>query len=419
MKYTLLISCLLLGFQIGLYAQNDTIIKPDSTLSGYTEPTLIGGAGDLSDQIAQDNKQDTTSLLKIKRPFLYKWFELKEKINDKTGFQFTLSYSLGYMQASQSKGDSWAMGGIFQFDMQWGYLAGKVKNKGILGFRVESRHPILSESTLSQMGSEIGSLWRTDISFSRVYFDITQIWWEQHLWKEKIALRIGKTVNPAYIYDLFYFRNPFWGLESEPTVFSAAPWPANPLGIIAYISPVKKMYILGGIHDANGSFNDFGWNTVFNGQYFYVLETGYAPNGMGSKETNYHVTYWYKNQIVSDEMSSGWGMIFSFQRKIKDRFVPFIRYSYSSGALTNMEHMITAGVGLNFVRNEILAFAAYYGIPSEKGIRDQSGVEVLYKINLYNNNIFIVPTTQVLINPSYYPDQNAIVVFSLRARVAL
>ena len=406
-------------FSLNLLSQNDTIISPDSTLSGYEETTIIGGPGDLSDQISEDNKVNDEALLTMKKPFLYKWFDLKEKINEKTGFQFTLSYALGYMQATESKGSSWALGGIFQFDLQWGFLAGKVKNKGILGLRVENRHSIFSEITLSQMGKEIGSLWRTDISFSRVYFDITQIWWEQHFWKDKLALRIGKTVNPAYLYDLFYFRNPFWGLESEPTVFSAAPWPANPLGVIGYISPIKKMYILAGIHDANGSFNDFGLNTVFDGQNFYVLETGYAPDPKDYKTNNYHVTFWYKNQMISDQMQSGWGLIFSFQRKIWDKFVPFIRYSYSLGGLTQMESLLTAGFGINFIRQEFLAFAIYFGIPSDKEVRNQSGIEVLYKINLYNNNIYLVPTTQLLINPSYSHEQSVIGVFSLRARVAL
>ena len=83
-----------------------------------------------------------------------------------------------------------------------------------------------------------------------------------------------------------------------------------------------------------------------------------------------------------------------------------------------MESLLTAGLGMNFKRSDRIALALYYGRPSDSELRDQYGFEALYQLNIYSN-FYVVPSTQILINPSNNPNTNIIGVFSLRIRLAL
>ena len=389
----------------------------DTTFSGYIDATIIGGPGDISEQMVEDNTNIEEPVIESEKTWLERWYHLKKTILDKSGFQFTARYGFNVMYATRSKGAYWAAGGIFQFDLEWVLLNRKLKNKGSLGLRVETRHPVFTAFTPNQMGQEIGSLWRPDIPFGRVRFNLTQIWWEQQFWKGKAGMRIGKTVNPAFIYDYFSFRNPNWGLESEPTFLSAVPWPANPLGVVFAVFPIDELYFMAGIHDANGSFTEFGFETVFNGEYFYVLEAGYTSPGDMWKTNNIHVTFWARNAVKEKEQGSGWGLVFSFQRKLGKYFIPFARFTYSYGGITPMKNLFSTGTGINVRKNDLFIISFYFGVPDNKELRDQQGIEVNYKFFLLQN-FYMTPTVQILFNPSQNDPAKAIGVFSLRSVIS-
>jgi hypothetical protein len=42
---------------------------------------------------------------------------------------------------------------------------------------------------------------------------------------------------------------------------------------------------------------------------------------------------------------TGWGLTVALQRYFIDRIMPFLRYSYSDGGATPMNHLVTGGIG--------------------------------------------------------------------------
>jgi porin len=129
--------------------------------------------------------------------------------------------------------------------------------------------------------------------FPLVRSELYQFWWRQSLFDEKLVIRIGKSV-PTY--DFNNVGRPVQtrvqaleipsvtGLIYTPafkntTLIGAMPGYYNSAyGITTTIAPTERLYVSFGAYDDSDEHQQTGLSTgpLFNGNYFYVAETGYA-----------------------------------------------------------------------------------------------------------------------------------------------
>jgi porin len=385
-------------------------------LSGFTEQTTLGGSGDLPVRLVADDEVKQTLISPI---LLGPWFRFKGRMNESVGFKFGLNYNTLFMGASSSlTGNDYASGGVLEINGNWTLLGRGGPNTGVLGFRLESRHKY-SDIAPNQLGAEIGSLWKPDVLWGTFDFAVSQLWWEQRFMSGRGAVRFGKLITPAVIYDNFFLRVPQLVFENETMVFSAAAFPSNGLGTVAVVFPTDNLYVQGGIHDANGSPTEAGFDTFFDvREYFVAGEIGWVSSFDKRRQDNYHVTVWHTDERTATGAPSGWGLTLAAQRYLDDRIMPFLRYSYSDGGATPMDHLVTGGLAYRVRGHDGFGIGLSWGSPSEADLRSQFGIESMYRFYL-TQAISVIPGLQLLVHPSRNPDEDLIGVFSLRARLSI
>jgi len=347
------------------------------------------------------------------------WFKFKGRVNESVGFQFGVNYNTLFMGASSSlTGNDNASGGVLEINGSWTLLGRGRPNTGVLGFRLESRHKFTDISP-NQLGAEIGSLWKPDVLWGTFDFAISQLWWEQRFMGGKGAVRFGKLITPAVIYDNFFLRVPQLAFENETLVFSATPYPSNGLGAVAVVFPTDNLYVQGGIHDANGSPTEAGFDTFFDErEYFVAGEIGWVSSFDRRRQDNYHLTVWHTDERTANGTPSGWGLTAALQRYFSDRIMPFLRYSYSDGGATPMDHLVTGGLAYRVRGHNGFGVGLSWGSPSDSELRSQFGIESMYRFYLAQT-VSVIPGLQVLFNPSLNPDEDVIGVLSLRVRLSM
>lgn len=385
-------------------------------LAGFTEQTSIGGSGDMPTLLVEDDEQEAALISPV---LLEPWFGFKGRVNESIGLKFGVNYNTLFMGASSSltENDN-ASGGVLEINGNWTLIGRGGPNTGVLGIRFESRHKYTDISP-NQLGGEIGSLWKPDVLWATFDFTVSQLWWEQRFMSGKGAVRFGKLVKPSVIYDNFFLRVPQLIFENETMVFSATPYPSNGLGAVAVIFPTDNLYLQGGIHDANGSPTEAGFDTFFDvGEYFVAGEIGWVSSFDRRRKDNYHVTVWHTDERTAKGTPAGWGLTVALQRYFSDRVMPFLRYSYSSGGVTPIDHLVTGGLAYRVRGHHGFGIGLSWGSPAEADLRNQFGIESMYRFYI-TQTISVIPGLQVLFSPSQNPDENAIGVLSLRVRLSI
>lgn len=381
----------------------------------YRADDPIGGSADIGTQIRFDAEPKRTL---VRRSPTERWFDWKTRFKNRTGLNWEVNYNILYMKASESLGQDEAAGGVFALNAIWELVNRGCPNKGVLGFRVESRHKLGTAIAPVGLGAEIGSLWSPDVLWSERRLSLSQFWWEQRFLSGRGAVRVGKLISPAVIYDNFLLRVPQFAIQSEAFSLSATPFPDNGLGIVGAVFPRGSWYVMAGVHDANGFFEDTGFDTVGDGEYFKAVELGWTPAFDKRRTDNYHVTLWHVDERSKSGRPEGWGGTVSVQRYLRDRWLPFARYSHAANDVLPIEHLVQGGVGYRVRGHDSMALGVSYAIPSDSALRDQWGAEFYYRLQV-SQALSVIPGLQLIWNPSRNTVDDHISVFSLRVRISL
>jgi len=183
-----------------------------------------------------------------------------------------------------------------------------------------------------------------------------------------------------------------------------------------------NIYIIGGIADANGDPTNpiESFNTFFdNHEYFTHVEIGVTSSKDRIYFDNAHITFWHSDKRVNAGTPSDWGLAFSAAKFINDTWMPFIRGGFSDEGTGVLKGSISTGIGYYFQKTtDLIGLGISWGNPTESLLDDQYTAELFYRFQL-SQNIAITPDIQLLIEPALNPDENFIVVFGIRARIAL
>lgn len=307
--------------------------------------------------------------------------------------------------------------GDLDFFGRWDLVNRGASWPGALVFFTETRHRYTGIPP-SELGAAIGSLWGTTNAFSTQSYALTELYWEQGSLRDRFIYRLGK-MDPDSIYDRSRYstaNDAFLNQAFSKTL--AMGTPGTGLGAAAAVFPFTNTYLLGGVHDANGTKTTLG--KIERAEFFTALELGFVPRYRKPGAGLYHVTLWSRDRRRNPETPSGRGVALTFQQEIgpDGNFVPFVRYAYAEGGATTVRQAFVVGAGIEepFGQNEdLVGIGLSWGQPTDRSLGDQYVLEAFYRIHV-TPYTHLTPDLQLIFDPSENPDVDRIAVGSIRLR---
>jgi len=364
-----------------------------------------------------------------------RWNAYKQEVYEDTGIRFGGSYGLLGQAYSQSNiDDSRALSHKFAFNVSAELLGRGTADVGVLNLTIEDRRSLGGDLFPLAGGVAAGSIVPTTATWSDFGFGITQFYWGQRLFKNRLKFDIGRVFAPNYIdvYPFFDDNRQFFN-----QTFSTSPTTAAPLrgaGAVANFYVTDNFYVRGGIYNANSENTSSTFsNLLDNWETFQHVEFGWTGNafrptsfvGTTTSDTdNVHITLWDKDNQVERGIPSSRGVAFNANFLIDDKVMPFLRAGWSDGDATFVDANVTAGFGLRpFGRQaDLLGFGGGWARPSSRAqapaggtLRDQYTFELFYRLEVIDN-VAVTPDIQLIINPSLRPSADTLWVGGLRIR---
>jgi porin len=310
------------------------------TISGFGGPGSVPGTLDI------DREAKGVDAARV--DYVEAYFDFKQQIKENYGLAFGFDYNAIYQAASKSLGDDAAAGGVLRMFGQWALTGRGTQNTGTLIYKVENRHRIGTDIAPQALGFEAGYVGLTAVPFSDIGWALTNLYWDQHLWGNRVAL-VGGVVDSTDYVDVYGLVNPWadfsnLAFSTDPTI----PAPNQGLGAAVRFMATDNVYFLGGIADANGDPTDPGdtFDSFFNtAEFFTHIEFGWVASMEKAFSDNIHLTLWHMDAREQARTADGWGAAFSFSRLFAEKWEPFLRIGYAEDGGAMWEKSIGAGIG--------------------------------------------------------------------------
>jgi len=350
----------------------------------------------------------------------------KNRVKKEHGLSFGSDYITAYMKASDSLGEDSAFGGAFRFYGFWEASRDGHGNSGALIWKVEYRHAYGSYIPPADLGFEIGYAGLLHSTLSDQRARLSNLYWRQRMKGGDLVLLAGWLDTGDYV-DVYMLASPWTGFFNLAfsTGSAAMPVPNEGLGLAlgGYLS--DSLYLIAGFADSNSDPHKPGdaFDTFFDDhEYFSHIEFGWNATRKTAFLNNVHLTLWHADERVVAGTPDGWGANISWSKSIKNHWIPFIRAGYADDGGAILQKSFSLGFAYEPVlAGNQLGIAYNRGEPNEStfepGLRDQSSVELYYRIQLFKE-LAITPDLQYIKNPALNPAENSLWVFGLRARLA-
>ena len=112
-----------------------------------------------------------------------------------------------YQVVTESPGEREAAGGLVRFYGQWELLGRQCGNPGMVVFKGENRHRMGSRVTPFDLGFEAGSILPTGTFFNEFDYGVTNLFWKQYLFDQRIAFAVGR-IDVTDFVDVYAMINP-------------------------------------------------------------------------------------------------------------------------------------------------------------------------------------------------------------------
>ncbi len=418
-----------------------------------------GGASrnpdDATNQLkAEAKRKDTLFRTEAIDRALKPWNEFKNRLSERQGFNLGIFYTALYQKASgtianpgMADNKDEAASGILGIVGTWDLIGRGTDHPGSLTFRLNDRHRYTKVAPQS-LGSEIGSLWPTTIAFNEFNMSLVELYWEQHLIKDRLVFRVGKSI-PFAVHDYFKLKSPTSGFSDANFTFNPSiGWVGFAFGGGALVRPTPDFYLTGGVYEANGRADRVGIDDFFNvREYFSIVDVGWDPGYLDPSRkvkigpftvSDLHASFWHKDKRATAGTPEGRGVTL-FGELEMGRLLYFFRYGYSEGvnggptpALLN--HMVAGGMGIQGVfgqKNDVIGIGASWGRRElgridinldeseftriDSGSVEQTSAQVYYRIQL-TQEVHVTPSLQLIFDPVLNPDKDVIAVAGIRLR---
>jgi len=363
------------------------------------------------------------------------WFDWKRQFRKDYGLNIGGSMMVLWQNYSSSRiGQDNAVGGKFTLNLSYDLLNRGSPNALSFDMAVEQRGPLGTDLPPLQAGIGAGSLIPTAATYGQFGMGITQAYIRQSLDDNRFQYTIGKVFAPNFIdaYPFFDDNRQFLSLA-----FSTSPTIASPLrgfGAVAAAFPTDGgLYVKPGVFtnhssDTGSTINDF----FTKNERFYMLEVGLS--GLAGKgvpiqargptdANNIHLTGWYRDptqdteQLGSAYAPRSYGVAFNVNQKVGDNIMWFLRAGWSEGWA--VDRAVSAGFGWRPLQafSDLFGFGIGWTHPASSRLESQYTAEAFYRFHV-TPNFAITPDIQLQLNPALNPEENELLVLSLRARLA-
>ncbi|UCE89053.1 MAG: carbohydrate porin [Pseudomonadota bacterium] len=395
--------------------------------AGFEDVPEFGGPSSVGPTLKEDDEVKTPVFRwdGIQRG-LQPYFDWKGRVNKQHGLAFGSDYTLLYQGASEGLGgEDDAAGGILRLFGTWTALGRDSGNTGSLVYKVENRHKIVTDIPPQDLGFAIGYAGLTAAPYADYGWGLTNLYWKQRFKQGRISFVAGVVDATDYI-DVYGLVNPWTAFSN--LAFStnpAIPVPNQGLGAAVGAMVTERLYIIGGLADANGDPTEPGdmFDSFFDdNEYFKHIEVGWTSSQDRIYLDNMHLTLWQVDEREKAGVADGWGAAFSFAKFLNDTWMPFVRIGYANDGGALWEKSLSAGVGYYLTRRtDLLGIGLNWSEPSETavapGLDDQYTAELFYRLQIAQQ-FAVTPSLQWIKDPALNPNEKQIWVLGVRARLA-
>ena len=407
------------GQDAGVLDSEMNQIPESITRSIYEDIPQFGGPSSVGGQLAEDASVVPQFRLQCLQDQFQPWFDFKGRINEQIGLQFNVDESMFYQSATQSLGETDAASGLVRVFGQWELLGRGSDHPGMLVFKAENRHRIGSAITPFDLGFEAGSILPTGTFFNEFNLGVTNLFWKQYFFDRRLAVAVGRIDVTDFI-DVYAMINPLTHFIN--LAFSTNPTIAVPnqgLGVAAGGMLTDHLYVQGGFSDANGQPTLAGWDTFFgDSEYFSYLEVGATSSQDRLYLDNVHLTMWHVDPRRVADTPDSWGVAFTAQKFVDEKWLPFFRCGYSDGEAALMQTTFSTGIGYQRDNRDVAGVGLSWGSPADGSLRDQFTSEAFYRFQL-TQFLAVTPDVQLIVNPALNPTTDVLGFFGIRLRAAL
>ncbi len=349
------------------------------------------------------------------------WFAYKERVYERTGLRFGFDYQLVAQKGNNSVGDDSAVGGFARFFGTWELTGRDTDRNGSLVFHVQNRHRIGSGIAPEELGPNFGYAGITAPDFSNQGFGVTELYWRQRWQGERtVELRAGRlnafgyfNVTPASDSNTSFMNSTI--ILSNTVSYPAA----GSLGVAAFVGLPNNYYVIGTINDANGSYDEYGFDSLGEGDFFKGVEFGWSNRGVSDdtfRFDNVHIALWHRDAVDKPDAQSGWGASAAgFFWDDERRIGTFGRLGWASdGADTLNEKAAAVGVFGNFFKGDFVGLGASWS-QAFNSDEDQISLEGFYRWQLAQNAALTF-SVQHVENPAFNDIDDEVTVLGLRTR---
>ena len=404
-----------------------------STQTGMAQKTIasdsisrqFGGPGSVTDQLADDERQKETltGLSTMKR-----YFDWKKRLKKDHGLSLSFDYNSGLLVATNTLNDDdlFASGAV-RFFGYWALVGRGSGNTGSIVWKVENRHTY-TNLPANAAASEIGYIGAILPKFNNIGTRLTNLYWKQKLNKGRMEIVAGFLDATDWV-DLYAFASPwngFFNFAFSTGGGSIALPDAAAIGTYVNAMITDNLYVIGGLTDANANSKDpfGGFETFFKDhEYFKSIELGWTTDQKRFYFDNTHLTFWHADERTNDNISSGWGLNFSFAQAFNDKWMPFIRAGYADEGGSLLQKTVSTGLGYHLKDDiSLLGFGFNWGQPNVgtfgQGLDDQYSFELFGRLQI-TQNLQVTPDIEWIINPALNPKADQSWIVGLRARLVL
>jgi porin len=298
----------------------------------------------------------------------------------------------------------------------WLRIGNRDGTNGVLVWKTETRNAIFGNLAPRDLGFNTGSALST-ANYKELDWGITDLYWKQRFQGSKHAFLVGH-MDPGDWADQYPLLNAWTSFVSD--AFYNNPSEAIPkrgFGLVGQSFLTDKLYLAGGVHDANGGDGELKWDSFWGTrEWFSWVELGYRTNHSVSARHNSHIHYWHQDAREEAGTQESRGLAYTYSYATKKDGVAFIRAGYSKGDAAQMRRFIGGGMSYKPKGRDTLGIATSWGSPPDKSLRNQITSEIFYRVQVTQNLTF-TPSLQVTFKPSFTLETKWLYVPGLRMRL--
>lgn len=346
------------------------------------------------------------------------YYRLKSSMKETFGLEFGADYTtLAQYSTYTESGDDMGFSQVLRVLGTLRPPDPTILEGGRLVWKMETRNSLGGNPAPRDMSFDTGTALGTANFKELRYWGVTDLYWRQRFQGGKYAFVVGH-MDAGDWADQYPLLNAWTSFMND--AFYNNPTEAIPkrgFGLVGQIFSEGNLYLMAGIHDANGKDGKLDPSSFFDGrEYFTWAEFGLREGFDVSSRRNAHVHFWHQDALEEAGTEESWGGIFTHSYTTRNDNVIFVRAGLSDGDAPPMRRFIGGGISFQPFGRDTLGIATSWGSPPDRSLRDQVTSELFYRLQV-TRNFSISPDFQLIYQPSFASGKDWVFLPGIRARL--